>query len=630
MAAGVDGPDADVEGVRALVATGHIEEAARLAAKVADRRGLADAVADARSRAGFLDVDIALVRLIEDVLERVPRDDRARRARLAAKLAFELRGDPATISRRQDLLVRAGEDAAASGDDAAQCAVMLGKVSALWEPSGAADRLSAADAAIGLARRTGDLDREMEARVGRIHSLVELGRVQEAQLEVATYARLAEPLDRRDLDAFVASRRAMLALIDGRIDDALRFGENAYAAATAAGMPDAERLGMTYRAAVAQDRTGQDMDAVLEGSAAMFLDAAVRLPGQYFEADAAYVLLILGRRDDARAELARAMPSLLTSYGHRWHFAASNAAFVAAAVGSERDCDRLYAALLPHQGTFVVLGSLFWGSMKHRLGALALRLGRVRDAVTHLRAAVRELDDVAALPWTARARLDLARALRAAGSVADAVEEGAAARETMHALGMSRPLADLDHAGGDAATTWSLVRDGSDWLLEAGTERVRLPRSRGFDHLRTLLANPGRDLAAFDLDAGETRFAPTSGIEVLDDRAKSGYRRRLAEIDAELDASDEGGDQVRAAALADEREQILAELRRATGLGGRDRRTNDVTERARVNVTRNLKRSIEQVARVAPMAAQHLAASIRTGTYCRYDPAPGGPQSWRV
>ena len=75
---------------------------------------------------------------------------------------------------------------------------------------------------------------------------------------------------------------------------------------------------------------------------------------------------------------------------------------------------------------------------------------------------------------------------------------------------------------------------------------------------------------------------------------------------------------------------LLAELRRAAGLGGRDRVVAPEAERARVNVTRTLRATIERVAAAAPRAAAHLRASIRTGGACRYEPAPGGPTRWHV
>ncbi len=180
----------------------------------------------------------------------------------------------------------------------------------------------------------------------------------------------------------------------------------------------------------------------------------------------------------------------------------------------------------------------------------------------------------------------------------------------------------------ELGSTWSLRQSGDGWLLDAGREHGNFRRFRGFDHLHTMLANPNRDVAATDLEAG----IPTAarGIPALDERALAAYRRRLAEIAGEVDSADLTGDQARSSALQDERSQVLAELRRATGLGGRVRLTNDAAERARVNVTRNIKRALDQIQRAAPIAGWHLTTSIHTGAYCRYVPADGGPDGWAL
>ena len=86
----------------------------------------------------------------------------------------------------------------------------------------------------------------------------------------------------------------------------------------------------------------------------------------------------------------------------------------------------------------------------------------------------------------------------------------------------------------------------------------------------------------------------------------------------------------RAAKAEAEREWLLAELRRASGLGGRMRRTTSDSERARVNVTRTLRAALDRISVAAPQAGAHLKASIRTGLECRYDPAPGGPAGWHL
>jgi hypothetical protein len=75
---------------------------------------------------------------------------------------------------------------------------------------------------------------------------------------------------------------------------------------------------------------------------------------------------------------------------------------------------------------------------------------------------------------------------------------------------------------------------------------------------------------------------------------------------------------------------MVGELRRATGLAGRPRRATADAERARVNVTRTLRATIDRITAAAPIAGAHLASSIRTGTMCRYQPAPGGPDRWHT
>jgi hypothetical protein len=91
---------------------------------------------------------------------------------------------------------------------------------------------------------------------------------------------------------------------------------------------------------------------------------------------------------------------------------------------------------------------------------------------------------------------------------------------------------EAEAAAGRGADTWSLRRDGDDWLVEAGDEQARLRAHRGLVHLATLLGNPHRDNAACYLDAGEDAPPVQAGVPLLDERALTEYRRRLEEIAA--------------------------------------------------------------------------------------------------
>lgn len=612
------------EAVRRHLALGKFDLASELAREVDDIAQVADAVLETPDRSEFLAVNLGLTRLMEDVLERLRPEEFARRGRLESRIAFELRGDPTTLEERRRRLAEATELAERSGDLEVLADVLLARAHALWEPAGAPARLEALDRVIEVVRRGRLLDRELDARLARVDVLVELGRVADAEFELTTYGRLA-PAHRRDRQAFLASRRATIAMVRGRFDDVMALAAETVEHAEAAGMPDAQRIGMSLRVLVVIERGIRE---AIQAAADQVLDLAGRLPGHYFEATAARCLLELGETDRARAELARAMPALLTTFGFRWTWSACDAARVAVEVGSDEQCAQLLDALSARGGRFVVLGATFGGATSTFLGMLASRLGRTDEALAHLDRAVSELDAIAALPWGAYARAARAQIRRQIGHPG-AADDDRTALETARAVGMAALVAKLEARQG-ATRIWFLLPEADGWAIGADDETAHLRNMRGLEQLRTLLANPGEDIPALALESGGAVTWAPPGPEMLDDIARAAYRARLRAIAAELDAADQAGNSERSRALVAEQGHLLAELQRATGLGGRARRSSDEVERARVNVTRNLRRVIGQIAEVAPATAAHLAASIRTGAACRYEPVPGGPERWRT
>jgi hypothetical protein len=69
-----------------------------------------------------------------------------------------------------------------------------------------------------------------------------------------------------------------------------------------------------------------------------------------------------------------------------------------------------------------------------------------------------------------------------------------------------------------------------------------------------------------------------------------------------------------------ERDALLAELRGASGLGGRPRRLGDPTERARKTVTARIRDTLRHLDRRHPELADHLRATVSTGATCCYVP----------
>jgi len=266
------------------------------------------------------------------------------------------------------------------------------------------------------------------------------------------------------------------------------------------------------------------------------------------------------------------------------------------------------------------------GPVSHYLGLLAARIGETGEAVQHFREAVDLERQIGALPYLAHSLAGLADTLAVRDDTGQASEHRRRAREIAERLGMTVLLGRLI----PPADEWRLARDGRDWVLEAGSERARLRDGRGLHYLRALLAVPGREIRALDLVAGGAGLAASGTGPALDAAARNAYRARLDALTARLDAADRAGDCAAAEETEAERHAVLGELRRAVGLGGRSRMPGPEAERARVNVTRTLRATIERIAAAAPRAAAHLRASIRTGAACRYEPAPGGPSRWHV
>jgi hypothetical protein len=174
-------------------------------------------------------------------------------------------------------------------------------------------------------------------------------------------------------------------------------------------------------------------------------------------------------------------------------------------------------------------------------------------------------------------------------------------------------------------------------------QTVRVRDLKGMHHLARLLADPGREYHVLDLVAAETgsggqrdnnqadglpRSAFGDAGEMLDERAKNAYRRRLAEIDDDIEQARAIGDSERAAQADAERDFLLRELSRAVGLSGRDRRAASASERARAGVTRAIRQAITRIAENHPQLGEHLSRTIHTGTYCAYMPDPRAPAGW--
>jgi pimeloyl-ACP methyl ester carboxylesterase len=157
-----------------------------------------------------------------------------------------------------------------------------------------------------------------------------------------------------------------------------------------------------------------------------------------------------------------------------------------------------------------------------------------------------------------------------------------------------------------------LLRDGEIWTMRFAGRVARLAAGKGIADLALLLERRGEEVHVLSLLGAPD---PTSGGDpALDRAALASYRRRLAEIDAELDDADHA----RRGRLVAEREALLSRVAADTGLGGRARRLNDPVERARKTVTARIRDAIRRIEAVHPQLGAHLGQTIATGVHCAY------------
>jgi tetratricopeptide (TPR) repeat protein len=266
---------------------------------------------------------------------------------------------------------------------------------------------------------------------------------------------------------------------------------------------------------------------------------------------------------------------------------------------------------------------------KALVAGAALARGRVRLAEGHMAEAERCCSEAGRLwneigaPYEAAlARMVLAEALRADGSEDQAVLELQAAR-TM--------LERIEVAASATTHTNLFRREGDYWSVVFEGRTVRVRDLKGMRYLAQLLAHPGREFHVLELVAAETgqQVALGDAGEILDERAKTAYRRRLAEIEDDIEQARALGDATREAQADAERDFVVRELARAVGLGGRDRRAASASERARSGVTRAIRQGIARIGEHHPELGEHLNHAVRTGTYCAYLPDPRAPAGWR-
>lgn len=647
--------DAEARGGDLLTSRETFLVAADIARRTGDAEGLARAAIGYGGRFYWARVgnDPHLIPMLQDALVMLGGSEDRLRVRLLTRLACAWRSDPDRQEQLHALSQQAVDMARHLDDPATLCYALAGRFWAIWLPDTVDERLAVANEMLAVAEAAADFERTLDAHLMLYLVFVDLGRMTEARARMEMVLTLARELRQPAQLWLTAASRTTFALMEG--DYVL--AEETMAHETEPGHPttpiqDDVSAARMHRFLLRREQgRGSEEEANVRASVAEF---------PWYPVHRCALACLLA--DDGRSVEARGVFDELAADEFRaiypdseWLLGMALASDACAALNDEAAAATLYSRLLPFSGVIAVAqaeGSV--GAMDRYLGLLAVTVDRADDAERHLTDGIAANERLGAWPWAAHTQHDLARLLRKRsrpGDVERANALDAAALATAKRIGMSALEAAIGNAGqtvgkGRSVETGKGVfrRDGEYWTVEFGGKTVQIRDSKGMRHLARLLAEPGRELHALDLarqDAASPPLPSGSVAELsadplagagppLDAEAKAAYRRRLEDLQADVDEADAFNDPERGARARQEIEFLTDELAGAVGLGGRDRDAASSAERARISVTRAIRSSLARIAEQSPDLGRHFEATIRTGTFCSYNPDPRVPMSWET
>lgn len=605
--------------------------------------------------------DHYLVDLLEEAATMLGDGDSALRARVLAHLAAEL-WYTGTPERRAALSADAVAMARRVGDQRALTFALSSRHLALWGPANVEERLAVAGEVVRLALAIGDVERVLQGRVWQVVDFLEIGDIQAVDVGIALCERLAEELRQPGYVWWTEIFRAMRALLDGRFPDAEDLIHRAFATGQGAQNENATQVFATQMFVLRREQGRLvELEPAFKGMVEQYPD----IPS--WRCGLAMLYAQLGRREEARQEFERVAVDDFAGLPRDlfWLIGMMLLAEVCCVLGDAARAAVLYELLLPYAGRTMVTGRavVCAGSARHSLAILATLLGRHDEAERHFADALAMNLRLGARPFAAYTRFEYARMLLARGVGDDASraiellrEAGVVARDlgmvllerrvqalaTEYGASLAEdpivPVATVD-AAAPAPTAHAAVfrSDGGGWTLAYAGTTIRLKNAKGMTFLVTLLRHPGRDIHALDLvtanelgadDAAAPGLQQALGDagELLDRQARSAYKQRLDELETTLAEAKAAGAVAAADRLEREVEFLVRELSRAVGLGNRERRAGSAAERARLNVTRAIKAAEETIAALHPVLGDYLRATIRTGTFCAYE--PDVPVTW--
>ncbi|HSD88465.1 MAG TPA: AAA family ATPase [Kofleriaceae bacterium] len=602
-----------------------------LARRANDPRMVAEAALGLGARYVLGDNPHDLIVLLDQAMAALPEDERELQARLLARKAAALTPAPdpePVIAMALDAYQRVAD----SPDESVRLEVAVAVGSALTGIAHARASIPVDETVVSLARKRGDRALELRGLSRLVTDYMQANELARADAILANRDALARSLVQPRFawtEPLFRSMRAMLrgdfAVCDAAISEAETFRIHD---------PNAARACAVHRTwlLLAADRVDD-----LRAHEPVVLDAIRTMEPILASVIRAAIRYRTGDMAGARGEVDALDPSL--AHG-RAPIILATLAEVVAAVGPESMQREIYELLAPHADGNIIFGlfAIVCGPpVAATLGQLAAAFGDHERARAHFESARTMATSAGAHASRAWTSYWFGRALAAAGDPDAARVIDDAIREASQ-LGMTRlvercralvttpaagpPAEPAVTRGPLAAVDWTLREQAGSWIVTHAGKSFLVPNLRGMPMLARLAATPHVEIHSLELVSGAAEPDLDTGDagELLDDKARAAYRKRVAQLADAIEDAEARGDVARAEAARDEHETLLKELSRAVGLGGKVRRAGAAAERARVASHRRLREAIKKIEELDGELGAHLAKAVRTGMFCAYRP----------
>ena len=148
--------------------------------------------------------------------------------------------------------------------------------------------------------------------------------------------------------------------------------------------------------------------------------------------------------------------------------------------------------------------------------------------------------------------------------------------------------------------------------------KILLKDAKGFHDIHKVLMEPKEEFHCMDLMG--SKLQDNVGIKTIDATAKLNYQDRIRELQSEIDDAEIMNNSTLLLSLREEYEFLLDHISSSMGLAGKARKVGSSVEKARSAITWRIRSAIKKIKKTHPQLADHLARSIKTGTYCSYKP----------